>query len=433
MNRKLLSLYLVVLLFFPLGIYAQEAEELVIKPNYQKELDDLLGKSKMKQAFKTVLKQDPQTLKEHILLNEIPAPPFEEEERAKAFLAMLTEEGVDSAWIDEAGNVLALRKGTKGKKTVVLDAHLDTVFPGGTDVTVKVSGDTLSAPGIGDDTRGLAMVLAVLRAMNTVDLQTEADVLFIGTVGEEGLGDLSGVKHLFSEKGPKIDSWISIDGGDLGRVNYKGLGSHRFGVSFRGPGGHSWGAFGLANPHHALGAGIHYFVNAADKYVSTGPKTSYNIGRIGGGTSVNSIPFMSWMEVDIRSLDPSRLDDMDVILKEAMQKALDEQNALRKDGRPLTLKVEAIGDRPSGELSPDLPLIQRAAAATRSFGVTPRPTRGSTNANIPIAKGIPAVTIGRGGEGGWAHSLLEWWANKDGYKGTQYALLLLVAESGLAN
>ncbi len=433
MNRKLLSLYLLGLLFFPLGIYAQASEELVIKPNYQKEVDDLLGKSKVKQAFKTILKQDAQTLKEHILLNEIPAPPFEEEERAKAFLAMLTEEGVDSAWIDEAGNVLALRKGTKGKKTVVLDAHLDTVFPEGTDVTVKVSGDTLSAPGIGDDTRGLAMVLAVLRAMNTVDLQTEADVLFIGTVGEEGLGDLSGVKHLFSEKGPKIDSWISIDGGNLGRVNYKGLGSHRFGVSFRGPGGHSWGAFGLANPHHALGAGIHYFVNAADKYVSTGPKTSYNIGRIGGGTSVNSIPFVSWMEVDIRSLDPSRLDDMDVILKEAMQKALDEQNALRKDGRPLVLKVDPIGDRPSGELSPDLPLIQRAAAATRSFGVTPRPTRGSTNANIPIAKGIPAVTIGRGGEGGWAHSLLEWWANKDGYKGTQYALLLLVAESGLAN
>lgn len=413
--------------------YTQENEELIIEPTYQKELDLLVEKPKIKQAFKTILKQDAQTLKEHILLNEIPAPPFEEEERAKAFMAMLEEIGVDSAWIDEVGNVLALRKGTKGDKTVVLDAHLDTVFPEGTEVKVRVSGDTLFAPGIGDDTRGLAMVLAVLRAMNTVDMKTESDVLFIGSVGEEGLGDLRGVKHLFSEKGPKIDSWISIDGGDLGRVNYKGLGSHRFGVSFRGPGGHSWGAFGLANPHHALGAGIHYFVNAADEYVKTGPRTSYNVGVIGGGTSVNSIPFASWMEVDIRSVEPSRLDDMDVILKDAMQKALAEQNSIRKDGRPLTVKVELIGDRPSGELSPDLPLIQRAAAATRSFGVTPRPTRGSTNANIPIAKGIPAVTIGRGGIGGWAHSLMEWWANKDGYQGTQYALLLLVAESGLAD
>lgn len=411
---------------------AQQSEELKVQVKYQTELDELLEQGKIKQAFKTIHKQDQQTLKEHIYLNEIPAPPFAEEERAKAFLDMMKEIGVDSAWIDEVGNAIALRRGTKRKKTVVLDAHLDTVFPEGTDVKVKMQGDTLYAPGIGDDTRGLAMVLAILRAMNDVDIQTEADILFIGTVGEEGLGDLRGVKHLFSDKGPKIDSWISIDGGNLGRVNYKGLGSHRFGVSFRGPGGHSWGAFGLGNPHHALGSGIHYFVEAADKYVRSGPRTSYNVGRIGGGTSVNSIPFVSWMEVDIRSIDPSRLDDMDKILKDAMQKALDEQNALRKGGRPISLKVEMIGDRPSGELSSDLPLIQRAAAATRSFGVTPHPTRGSTNANIPIAKGIPAVTIGRGGEGGRAHSLLEWWANKDGYKGTQYALLLLIAESGLA-
>ncbi|MEZ5040125.1 MAG: M20/M25/M40 family metallo-hydrolase [Saprospiraceae bacterium] len=433
MTIKTVPTFLLFMILISATAYTQENEELIIEPTYQKELDLLVEKPKIKQAFKTILKQDAQTLKEHILLNEIPAPPFEEEERAKAFMAMLEEIGVDSAWIDEVGNVLALRKGTKGDKTVVLDAHLDTVFPEGTEVKVRVSGDTLFAPGIGDDTRGLAMVLAVLRAMNTVDMKTESDVLFIGSVGEEGLGDLRGVKHLFSEKGPKIDSWISIDGGDLGRVNYKGLGSHRFGVSFRGPGGHSWGAFGLANPHHALGAGIHYFVNAADEYVKTGPRTSYNVGVIGGGTSVNSIPFASWMEVDIRSVEPSRLDDMDVILKDAMQKALAEQNSIRKDGRPLTVKVELIGDRPSGELSPDLPLIQRAAAATRSFGVTPRPTRGSTNANIPIAKGIPAVTIGRGGIGGWAHSLMEWWANKDGYQGTQYALLLLVAESGLAD
>jgi len=403
-----------------------------IQPSYQKEMQSILANAKVQQANQLIQKHDELTLADHILLTEIEAPPFAEEKRAQQFKTMLAEIGVDSVWIDSVGNVLALRKGKTGGKTVVLDAHLDTVFPEGTDVTVKISGDTLSAPGVGDDTRGLAMVLEVLRAMNEADVQTEADILFIGTVGEEGLGDLRGVKYLFGEHGPRIDSWISIDGGDLGRVNIKGLGSHRFGVSFRGPGGHSWGAFGLANPHHALGAAIQNFVKAADTYTKTGPKTSYNIGRIGGGTSVNSIPFVSWMEVDMRSVSPQRLDSMDVILKTAMQKALEEQNSIRREGRPLVLKVEEIGDRPSGELSPDLPLIQRAMAATQSFGIEPDLTRGSTNANIPISLGIPAVTIGRGGKGGWAHSLLEWWANEDGYKSIQLAMLLLVAESGLA-
>jgi tripeptide aminopeptidase len=345
---------------------------------------------------------------------------------------MMKKLGVDSIWIDDEGNALALRKGTKGDRTVVLDAHLDTVFPEGTDVTVRVNGDTLFAPGVGDDTRGLAMVLAVLRTMNAYDIQTEADVLFVGTVGEEGLGDLRGVKYLFREGGPKIDSWISIDGGELGRVNNKGLGSLRYRVIFRGPGGHSWGAFGLANPHHAAAAGIRHFVEAADQFTSYGARTSYNVGRMGGGTSVNSIPFSSWMEIDMRSHSPARLDSIATILKEAMQKGLEEQNAIRRRGRPLQLEMEVIGDRPSGELSADLPLIQRAMAVSEYFGVEPRLTRGSTNANTPISMGIPAVTIGRGGTGGWGHSLLEYWVNDEGYKGVQNALLILLAESGLS-
>jgi acetylornithine deacetylase/succinyl-diaminopimelate desuccinylase-like protein len=277
------------------------------------------------------------------------------------------------------------------------------------------------------------MVLAVLSALNAKEIKTEADILFIGTVGEEGLGDLRGVKHIFREGGPKIDSWISIDGGKLGRVNFKGLGSHRFRVIYKGPGGHSWGAFGLGNPHHALAAGINHFVKEADKFTAYGARTSYNVGRMGGGTSVNSIPFSSWAEIDMRSYSPSRLDSMDVILKTAMQKGLEEQNAIRREGRPLQLEVELIGDRPSGELSPELPLIQRASAASAAFGVSPRATRGSTNANTPISLGVPAVTIGRGGDGGWGHSLLEWWANKEGYKAVQYAAVLLLAEAGLSD
>lgn len=431
MTKLYQYLLLFTLMLITLRSIAQLSNDIKIDPQYQKETNNLLQDPAIQKAFQYIKDNDKQTIADHILLTEIEAPPFKEEKRAKVFAKMLEELGVDSVWIDKEGNVIALRKGTKGGKTVVLDAHLDTVFPEGTDVKVRVEGDTLLAPGIGDDTRGLAMVLMVLRAMNDAQIKTEADVLFIGTVGEEGLGDLRGVKYLFSENGPKIDSWISIDGGGLGRITFKGLGSHRFGVSFRGPGGHSWGAFGLANPHHALGAAIRNFVIAADKYTRTGPKTSYNVGRIGGGTSVNSIPFVSWMEIDMRSEDPTRLDSMDVILKTAMEQALEEQNKLRRDGRPLRLEIEMIGDRPSGAHSPDLPLVQRALANLAHFEVLPNLRSGSTNANIPISLGIPAVTIGNGGASAWAHSLLEWWANKDGYKSVQYALLLLVAESGL--
>lgn len=427
--------FYVVFVIFCLGVTSligQEAENVELDPKFESEIKSLLKKDKIQKAFDWISEHDEETLKEHIFLNEIPAPPFKEEKRAAVFADLLKQIGVDTVWIDEVGNVIALRKGVKGERKVALDAHLDTVFPEGTEVDVKIEGDTLLAPGIGDDTRGLAMVLAVLRAMNEYDIETEDDILFIGTVGEEGLGDLRGVKHLFGASGPGIDAWISIDGGELGRVNFRGLGSYRYRVTFKGPGGHSWGAFGLGNPHHALSTGIHYFVEAADQYTRSGPRTSYNIGRIGGGTSVNSIPFSSWAEIDIRSYRPERLDDLEQILEDAMQKALKHQNDIRREGRPLTVEIEKIGDRPSGELSPTLPLIQRAIAATGPFDVEPIFTRGSTNSNTPISKGIPAVTIGRGGDGGWAHSLLEWWANKEGDKAIQYALLLLLAESKMS-
>ena len=245
----------------------------------------------------------------------------------------------------------------------------------------------------------------------------------MATVGEEGLGDLRGVKEVFSERGPTIDSWIAIDGGDLGRVNNKALGSYRYKVTFDGPGGHSWGAFGLANPHHALGSAMHHFVQLADTYTKTGPRTSYNVGVIEGGTSVNSVPFSSSMLIDIRSIAPYRLDEMEALLNKAVQQALEEQNAIRRRGEALTVSVEKIGNRPSGELDPSLPLIQRAMAATEHFGAVPELTRGSTDSNIPISMGIPAITIGRGGRGGNAHSLDEWWVNDEGHKAIQLAEL----------
>ena len=195
---------------------------------------------------------------------------------------------------------------------------------------------------------------------------------------------------------------------------------------------YSWGAFGLANPQHALGSAIHYFSKAADKFTVPAAKTSFNVGRIGGGTSVNSIAFESWMEVDMRSEIPENLVQIDGILKASVQQALVEHNAMKRMGPSLTVDIVKIGDRPSGELSESLPLIQRSMAAVTYFGETPRVTRGSTNSNIPISKGIPAVTIGRGGKGGNNHALNEWWFDDgDGYKAIQLALLTLVSEAGL--
>ena len=343
---------------------------------------------------------------------------------------MIEEVGIDSIWIDIEGNVVGLLRGQQGLKTVGIDAHLDTVFPEGTDVKVRIKNDTLYAPGIADDSRGLSMLITILKTIKSNNIILRDNLLFIGTVGEEGLGDLRGVKYLFRDGAQKIDSWISIDGGSIGRVNNKGLGSYRYRVTFAGPGGHSWGSFGLVNPHHALGKAIQLFVNSADSYTSTGPKTSYNIGIVKGGTSINSIPFESIMEVDVRSVDPNRLDEMEKILKNSVKEALDDQNGRKRLGNNLTYIIEKIGNRPSGELSSSLPLIQRAMAVTKHFGVTPSLTRGSTNSNIPISLGIPSVTIGRGGKGGNVHSLGEWWYNDRGYRSIQLSLLLVLMEAG---
>jgi len=369
-----------------------------------------------------------------IELTEIPAPPFAEEVRARRYADMLRAAGADSVWIDEEGNVLALRRGVAGAGLLGLGGHLDTVFPEGTDVTVRVRGDTLFAPGVGDDTRGLVVVLEVLRALETAGVATAADVLFIGTVGEEGLGDLRGMKHLFREGGPAFDSFIAVDGGGTRSITAQALGSIRYRVTFRGEGGHSWGAFGTGNPAHALGRAIRLFDEAADAFTAAGARTSYNVGRIGGGTSVNSIPFEAWMEVDMRSESQERLQEINQIFRAAMQQAVAEQNPVARRGDALTVELDRVGDRPSGETDPDAPLLRRAVAVTRHMGEEPSIGRSSTDSNIPISMGIPAVTVGRGGEGANGHAPDEWWRDTpDSHVAVQRALLLLVAEAGPAN
>ena len=382
-------------------------------------------------AFSHIEENDPWTIAILRELTEIPAPPFMEEVRGQRFLELLQESGVDSAWVDEVGNVIGLRRGG-GSGVMIFSGHLDTVFPEGTDVTIRENGDTLFAPGIADDTRGLVTVLAVLRAMNAADIQTENDIWFVGTVGEEGTGDLRGVKHLFREGAPDFNAFISIDGLGHTGVTNAGLGSHRYRVTFGGPGGHSWGAFGLGNPIHALGRAVAAFDAGAKRYTdNAAQRTSYNVGTVGGGTSVNSIPFEAWMEIDMRSESPERLQEIDAVFQEAMRQGLGEANAVRARGEELTLDVTMIGDRPSGEIPDDHPFVARALAATELLGGTPSLRRSSTDSNTPISLGIPSITIGGGGAGGNSHSLSEFFMNHDGPVGIQRALLILVAQAGM--
>lgn len=428
------NFFLIALLVLLVTHTSKAQDDISIEKKYTKEINRLGKNKKVKSAFRFIEEQKQQTTTDHIALTEILAAPFKEDKRGIAFAKLLEEAGVDSLWTDKVGNVIGLRKGTKGDSGYVgIDAHLDVVFPEGTDVTVKKVGDTLKAPGIGDDTRALANLISMLKGMNKADIRTEKDILIVGSVGEEGLGDLRGMKYIFNESGLNIDSWIAIDGGSMGRISNAGLGSKRYKLVVKGKGGHSWGAFGLANPHHALGKAIDIFSKAAWEFTSGDiSKTSFNVGRIGGGTSVNSIPFESWMEVDMRAISPKNLDQIEAIFKSSVEEAIKEYNASDVVGE-VTYELIKIGDRPSGELSPKIPLVQRSMAATEYFGGAPSLGRGSTNINIPVSKGIPAVCIGRGGSGGGAHSLHEWYVNDEpSEESIKLALLITLAQAGLS-
>ncbi|MCY4645913.1 MAG: M20/M25/M40 family metallo-hydrolase [Gammaproteobacteria bacterium] len=395
------------------------------------EVRALMEHPSVQAAFRHIEENDPWTIATLRELTQIPAPPFMEEVRGQRFLELLQESGVDSVWADAEGNVIGLRRGN-GTGTMIFSGHLDTVFPEGTDVTIRENGDTLFAPGIADDTRGLVAVLAVLRAMNAADIQTEQDIWFVGTVGEEGTGDLRGVKHLFREGSPDFSAFISIDGLGHSGVTNAGLGSHRYRVAFKGPGGHSWGAFGLGNPIHALGRAVAAFDAEAKRYTdNAAQRTSYNVGTVGGGTSVNSIPFEAWMEIDMRSESPEALLEIDAVFQAAMRRGLEEANAVRARGEELTLEITMIGNRPSGEIPEDHPFIQRALAATELMGGITSLRRSSTDSNTPISLGIPSVTIGGGGAGGNSHSLAEFFMNHNGPVGIQRALLILVSQAGM--
>jgi len=393
-------------------------------------VSDLKENALIKAAFADIVSHRKENIETLIELTEIPAPPFGEEKRAQRVAEMFKEVGLKDVRIDEVGNVIARRPGTNGTKTVAMVAHIDTVFPIETDVKVRKEGDTYYAPGIGDNTQGVVLMLSIIKAMQAQDIKTESDILFIGNVGEEGLGDLRGVKHLYREGADNIDSMIAIDGGGEDRLIYGAVGSYRYRVTFKGRGGHSWGDFGAANPHHALARSIENFARLAPEVTSEGERSSFSVGRIGGGTSVNSIPFESWMEVDMRSGDVAKIDAIDAIFKQAVRDGLAAENDARTRGPALRAEIKPVGLRPAGKGDPNQPLVQHAKAAMESFGFTPRLSISSTDANIPISLGKPAITIGRGGISRGAHGLDESWEDKDSHIAIQIALLVLLAEAG---
>lgn len=399
---------------------------------YQQEIAILEAHPKVKNALAHIIAIEPRSQSDLIELTEIPAPPFAEEMRGQRFAELLREAGLTDVSIDEVGNVIGRRPGQTSNRVIAHTAHLDTVFPAKTDVKVRFDGNKMLAPGIGDNSRGLVVILAVLRALQHAGIETEADILFIGNVGEEGLGDLRGVKHLLRQDGPQIDTLIAVDGGSTGRIIYGGVGSHRYRVTYKGPGGHSWSAFGTASPHHALGRAVAAFVERAPTITKTGDKTSYNIGRIGGGTSVNSIAFESWMEVDMRSGNPDKLDNIDSLFQTTVKQALAEENSARLEGPELTVEIKKVGDRPAVKGDRQSPLVQRAMAAVQTFGIEPKLRISSTDANYPISIGVPAITLSRGGISKNSHSLEESWENKDGHIAIRISLLTVLSEAGLA-
>ena len=369
------------------------------------------------------------TIEQQVSICEVPAPPFMEEQRGAEMKRRFEALGFRNVRIDSIGNVIAERPGTGGGPVVVIAAHLDTVFPEETDVSVTREGTTLRGPGIGDDCRGLAVLLAVAKAMGAANVSTTGTIYFVANVGEEGPGNLRGVKHLFEKPPAKIDYFISVDGTGLGLTS-RAVGSNRYRVSFKGPGGHSYGAFGMTNPIHAMGRAI---ARIAEIQVPRSPRTTFSVGIVEGGTSVNTISPLGQMDVDLRSESPDELAKLDAQFKAAVQAALVEERARWPQSRaPVDVEIETIGIRPAAAPPDSSTIIRAAQAAARTLGFEAPGGASSTDANWPMSLGIQAITIDGGGQGRGAHSVTESYDDGDrGWLGPQWALLVITRLSGV--
>jgi acetylornithine deacetylase/succinyl-diaminopimelate desuccinylase-like protein len=389
--------------------------------------EQMVQHAKVKAALAFIRDDEARTLAEQKEIVVIAAPPQQEQRRAQDYVRRFAELGLGNARIDSEGNVVVVRPGTGKGPKLVISAHLDTVFPAGTDLTVKERDGRLMAPGIGDDTRGLVEMLSMARALKAADIQTTGDIWFVATVGEEGLGNLRGVRALFREH-RNLDGFITIDGNQPGRITYLAVGSHRYRVTYRGPGGHSFSAFGTPSAIHALGRAI---AKVADLRTPGDPKTTFTVGTVAGGTSVNTIASEATMELDMRSVRMPQLLDVEKAVMAALKEAAAEENA-RWGRQAISVDIQIVGQRPAGAQRPDAPIVQAAMLALRAVGLVPvLEEPGSTDANTPINLGIPAIAVGRGGANGRVHSTDEWFDPKDAYLGPQKTLLTLLALVGV--
>lgn len=376
-------------------------------------------------AITLVRERDARTLEDQIEVASIPAPSFHERLRGSWMAHRLREAGLQRVRIDPVGNVIAeLEAEHTGGAPLVLAAHLDTVFDTETPIRIERDGDRLVGPGVCDDARGLAALITLARALGDAGFTPRRPVWLVATVGEEGAGDLHGVRHLFSSAGALAGGcrgFVSLDGAGVRRIVNAGPGARRWRFTMTGPGGHSWSDAGTPSPIHALAAGV--------ATLSELPRTDpliWNVGRWGGGTSVNAIAEEAWCEVEVRSTDERRLEDAETHVRRAMLQAANDCSD-QGTGARLTLRAESIGRRPAGSTVPTAPIVEVACAATHAVGHAPALGSASTDANLPMSLGVPAITLGAGGEAGAAHTVHEWFRNVDGARGIERALLTLVA------
>ena len=425
-------------------------------------MDELLKCTDVQEALQFLREDDERTLREHLEMCQIPAPSYEEGEKAEYVRKKMVDAGLSDVHIDEVGNVLGTWKGTGNGPRIMIAGHTDTVFPRETDLTLKKEGERYSCPGIGDDTRAVAELLSLARALNATGIHGEGDIVFCANVCEEGLGDLRGIKHAFkdiskttvsqkteatenvqasgktddmksftfaNELENHYDGFVSIDDKNTSGIIYQAVGSERYLVTFHGTGGHSFTGFGIPNPIHAMGRAI---AKISDFQTPKNPKTTFSVGVINGGTSVNVIAAECSMLVDMRSVDAGELEKLSVKFHQAIENAVQEENARweDKDNR-ITVTFEQKGKRPAGTQDKSCQIVQAANAANQALGMeTLYIGAASTDANIPISLGIPAITVGWGGKGGGEHTIHEWYEHTESWKGPQRDLLLLLALSG---
>lgn len=383
----------------------------------------------MAEARRRIFEEDDETLRLQVELTEIPAPPFEEEARGDRVAEEFRDAGLEDVRRDEVGNVLADLEVDGGEPALVLSAHLDTVFPRGTDTRVRHSDGRLIGPGISDDARGLAALVTVARVLRCAEVPLQRGVRFVATVGEEGSGDLRGSRHLFESGGADgVRGFVSLDGAGLSRIVTRGLGVRRLRLSVRGPGGHSWADRDAANPIHAL---AHAVAEMDRLSLSTDPPVGLTTARWGGGSSINAVPREAWVELDLRSESGNYLRDVEERVRRIAAGALGSSNAAGEGSSTLTLDVEVIGDRPAGATDPDDALVQAAVEATRTLGGNPELVASSTDSNIPMARGVPAITMGAGGEAGQAHTPEEWYRNEGGPEGIVRCFLTVLLFVGV--